>query len=459
MAKTDNSGRLYVGVDVGGTKIQASLVAESGVILARQRGPTPREGGASKVLEAICQSVEQTLDAENLSAGDITAVGVAVPGVVDADRGHVLVTPNMNLSDVPLVEWMEERLRVPVALGNDANLGTLGENWLGSARRAKSVVGIFVGTGIGAGMCIKNKPWTGYRQGAMEIGHMVMQRGGPVCGCGNEGCFEALASRSAIERQIRQAVDAGESTKLTELLDGDLSQIRSGALRDALAAGDELTARVLREASTWLGLGCLNVRHLLDAELIVLGGGVIEACAPFMVPIIEEVLHGDQLVADRHSEVLLAALGDDAVVLGAVAAARKHVKRSPFNRKYRVTPSYPEVKLDSAGALSAGGKDYDRDIYVRVNGKVKKRKAHKAEKQTGSPMRVGLKEIRKVCRGGPEVVFVGTGDDGQLTLTDDAQLFLRRRAIALEQLPTRKAVKAFNKSKLHKAGVFHSPAG
>ena len=143
----------------------------------------------------------------------------------------------MSLTGVAIGAHLEGCFKVPVAVGNDGNLGTLGESWLGSARKAGSALGIWVGTGIGAGFVHGGKLWRGARESAGEIGHIVMQIGGPVCGCGNHGCLEALASRSAIERDIRHAMEAGRSTILTELTGGDLSVIRSGAIRKALKAG------------------------------------------------------------------------------------------------------------------------------------------------------------------------------------------------------------------------------
>ena len=173
---------------------------------------------------------------------------------------------------------------------------------------------------------------------------MIMHLGGPKCGCGNHGCFEALASRTAIERDIREAIAAGRTSVLTELAGGDLSVIRSGMIRKALEVEDELVTGVMRRAAEVLGYACVNVRHLIDPEAIVLGGGVIEACSDFIMPIVENIVGLDPLPGAREGgRVLLSALGDDAVVLGAVAAARKRVRRSPFKKRFFVKPKYPEI--------------------------------------------------------------------------------------------------------------------
>ncbi len=143
---------LFVGIDVGGTNITTLLVEGAGRVVARNRGRTPRKGGAETTLAAIVKTVEALLSKADAEPGDLTAIGLAVAGVVDSDKGLVVVTPNMNLSGLHIVEPMEEKFGVPVALGNDVDMGTLGETWLGAARGASSVVGIFVGTGIGGGV-------------------------------------------------------------------------------------------------------------------------------------------------------------------------------------------------------------------------------------------------------------------------------------------------------------------
>ena len=300
---------------------------------------------------------------DGLEVKSTKAIGVAIPGVVEPDQGLVVVTPNMNLSGVAIGPQLEERFGVPVAVANDCDLGTLGEAWLGAARGAQSAVGILVGTGIGSGIVYQGRLWRGAREAAAEIGHIVMQIGGPQCGCGNYGCFEALAGRAGIERELRQAIEGGRASVLPEILEGDLSVIKSGALRRALDAEDELVTEVMRRASEVLGHACLTVRHLLDPEVIVLGGGVVEACSDFMVPIVHKIVTSDKLPGARESRgVLLSALGDDAVVLGALALARTHAGRDPFDKRFGVAPKYPRIERARFGEVTIGRDTYDRDV-------------------------------------------------------------------------------------------------
>ncbi|MFH1266198.1 MAG: ROK family protein [Planctomycetota bacterium] len=448
--------RRYLGVDVGGTKIQASLMEESGTILGRHRVETPQKCSPKEVVAAIEEAMETVVRDAGLPFDDVTALGLAIPGVVDPDKGYVVVTPNMNLTGTPIGPDLQERFKIPVAVGNDCDLGTLGEAWLGSARNAPSAVGILVGTGIGSGIVYQGKPWRGAREAAAEIGHIVMEIGGPKCGCGNKGCFEALAGRAAIQRDLCRAIDKGKKTVLTKDMDADQRLIKSGALRRALEAEDDLVTEVMRRASEVLGHACLTVRHLLDPEVIVLGGGVVEACYEFIMPIVRKIVDADKLPGARESTgVLLSALGDDAVVLGALALARRQAGRDPFDKRFAVKPTYPKISGAVFGEVTVGQETYDRDLSISVNGEVKKRKRSLAKKLYGSSHTVGPRELERVCQGGPAVLFVGTGHSGQLELTGDAVRFLSQRLIECRALPTPEAAEAYNRSGDRKAALIH----
>ncbi|MFP4053471.1 MAG: ROK family protein [Phycisphaerae bacterium] len=454
MGKSGKSSNLYMGVDVGGTKIQATLVEESGSVLARNRRPTPREVSPEQSVEAIASAVADLLGEEKIAPDDLAAIGIAVPGVVDPDAGVVVVTPNMALSGVSIVPRLEERFGVPVALGNDTNMGALGERWLGAGRDADSVLGVFVGTGIGGGFVQGTALMRGYRGSACEVGHMIMEINGPLCGCGNRGCMEALASRTAIERDIRMRIASGEKSVVTELMGEDARVIRSGVLRDALTEGDEVVTGVLHRASEVLGLGLLTIRHVLDPEVTVLGGGVVEACGSFMLPIVQGILDADALAGSRPPRpVRLAALGDDAVAMGAVALAREAAGRSVFSKKYQTLPEYPKIESANPGEVVIGGKSYSRDARIHVNGKSKGRKKSLVQGLEEPGPHVGLREVRKVCKGGPEVLFIGIGFDQPVAVSEEAVRFCRDRHMECEIGPTGEIVEAYNCCKRRKAAL------
>lgn len=328
------NGSLYLGVDVGGTKVLAAVVTEAGKVVARQKCRTPRGGGAGDVLAAIESALRDALASAGNSSADVCAVGVAVPGVVDPKKGRVVLAPNMDFDQVDVGKELQKRLGQRVVVGNDSNLGALGERWLGAGRGARSVFAMLWGTGIGGGFVRKRKLWRGARESAGEVGHIIMQIGGPECGCGNRGCFEALASRTAIERDIRAALRGGRESVVTELIGDDAGPIRSGVLARALEAEDAVVTEIMHRAAETVGYVCLTVRHLIDPEVIILGGGVVEACGDFVMPIVQGIVEKDQLPGARKGgRVLPSALGDDAVLLGAVALAQRAVGRNPLKKK------------------------------------------------------------------------------------------------------------------------------
>ena len=451
------NGSLFAGVDVGGTNIATAVVDRGGKVISRAKRPTPREVPGEETLEAIAEGIQDALDEAEIGTDDLDAIGLAIAGVVNEHTGEVVATPNMNLSGLQAVEPLEDRFDVPVALGNDVDLGTLGEVWLGAARDAHSVVGMFIGTGIGGGVVLNGRLVRGVRLAAGEIGHMMMDPDGPECGCGARGCFEALASRTAIERDIRAAFEAGRETALTEIIDEQLSErIKSGRLKKALKQADPLVTEITHRAAEFWGHACLSVRHLLDPEVIVLGGGVIEACRKYLMPIVVKVVAADPLPGAREGgRVVPSMLGDDAVLLGAVALAQQHVGLRPSSELYEEEPDYPHVDGTEFGRVTIGGEVYERDTIVRADGKIKKRKKGEVKEIYGTSHKIGPRELARVCKGNPDVLFIGTGQNGAVELTEDGAEFLRHRGVECHALRSPEAVEAFNKAGGRKALLIH----
>jgi glucokinase len=193
--------------------------------------------------------------------------------------------------------------------------------------KPRHMIGVFIGTGIGAGLILDGKLYSGFNKTAGEVGHMVLEVGGPKCGCGSRGCFEALAGRQAIFKKIQTLVKDGQKTVLTETLGPDLEDMRSGDLRKALRRGDKLVERVIEEAAEYIGIGIANLINLLSPEVIVLGGGVIDALEDEMMAIIVETAHDYALQGtDRGLEIIPSKLGDDAGIVGGAVLARRETK-------------------------------------------------------------------------------------------------------------------------------------
>lgn len=449
----------YIGVDVGGTKILALLVSGEGEILERRKRPTQQEG--QPLADQVATVIDDLLAATGTEPEEIAGIGLAVPGVVDSETGRLVHAPNLTVDDPWIGERIRERYGVPVAIGNDVNLGTLAEAWYGAGRGASSVVGIFVGTGIGGGVVMNGRVHVGAHDQGGEVGHMVIVVDGPPCGCGNLGCWEALASRTAIEREIRKAVDAGRPTVLQAA--ADEGQIRSGPLGKALKAGDEVTVEVMTRVAHYLAQGLLTIKHLIDPETIVLGGGVIEACGDFLMPLIEAEVRADKLRASRDGPRIVASqLGDDAVALGAAVLARSEVEQPAGvaagacePQGTEPLPAYPRIDSVSFGVVVVGGEEIPNDIYIRADAKVAKRKKKAARQKYGTSHVVDAEELQKVCKGQPKTVIIGAGFQGMVRLTDDAKRFLDSLGAEWRILRTPEAVDAYNAARGPKALLLH----
>ena len=318
----------YVSVDVGGTKVLAGVVTEDGEVMARCKEKTER-GAKKKLLEQIERAIENAVAAANLSMSDISGFALGVPGVVDSQTGYVVSTPNAPLTDTPLGAHISHRFGAPCVVGNDANVGIIGEFWKGAAKEAQSAYGIFVGTGIGGGLVLDGKLIEGYRGLGGEIGNlMIPLDADEIAGMltSKHTHLEDLCSRTAIENQLRHAIlNEGQKSALIEITgDKKLERIRSKSLKEALKRKDPLVTDVMRRSSFLLGLTTASVLHIVDPEVIVFGGGVIEACGDFMLPLIEKTAHKVAMSGNgKPLKIVRSALGDDALLVGGVALLRE----------------------------------------------------------------------------------------------------------------------------------------
>jgi len=323
------TGSHVIGMDLGGTKILAAVVDEDGRIVAEAKVKTRPEKGPDAVIERMAEAAREAVHRLKLGWDGIRGVGVGAPGPVDPDAGVVHHMPNLpGWEEVPLASQLGQSLGVPVFLENDVNLGTLGEHVLGAGRGTKDMVGIFVGTGTGGGLILDGKLHSGYRHAAAEIGHMILLADGPVCGCGKRGCAEALASRTAIERDIWLGVAAGRNSLIPELTGGDPEQLTSGVLAHAMREGDPLVSEVVARAQWYLGLLTASIVNLVDPEMVVFGGGLVEALGEeFLDPIrVTARQYFIQQTDAGKVGIVTAKLGDRAGVLGAAALARQKAK-------------------------------------------------------------------------------------------------------------------------------------
>jgi len=297
-------------IDIGGTKLAAGIVDGSGSILARGEVPTLAAEGPERVLDRIVRLANDVLGAPGGSADAIQRIGIGCAGMI-------LNPPNLpGWVRVPLVERIEKALGRPAVLENDANAAALGEFRYGAGKGASSLVYLTVSTGIGGGIILDGKIWHGVKDGAGEVGHMTLLPDGPLCGCGNRGCLEALASGPAIARRAREALATERPSRLREA--GDFTAADVVRLAQE---GDALAAQVWDETVRYLGLGVAAIVTILAPGRVVIGGGVAKAGDFLFAPLRREVRRRVTLVAVESVPILPAALGPDVGILGAAAVA------------------------------------------------------------------------------------------------------------------------------------------
>ncbi len=322
-------GDYVVGVDMGGTNVVAAIVDSENQVLSRKKISTDAEDGAEVTISRIADAVREAIGKAAIQPEEVRAVGIGAPGPLDPETGVVIFAPNLKWNNVPLGGTLGQNLGIPVFVENDVNVGTLGEYELGAGRGARYVVGMFVGTGIGGGIILDGELYHGPSKVAGEVGHIIIKVGGARCGCGNRGCLEALASRTAIQRELEKRLKRGEKTLLAELTNGGKKRIKSGMLAKAVATGDEVTLRVLKRATKYLGIGVASIINFMNPEVVILGGGVIEALEDYYMPRVQKVVEKYAMPQSMSGvRIVSAQLGDDAGILGAAVLARRRLAES-----------------------------------------------------------------------------------------------------------------------------------
>lgn len=322
----DNSGRThFVGVDLGGTKILSGVFDAKLRLLGQAKTSTKSQRGPEVVIERVARCVRESIDECDLSEKQVRAVGIGAPGAVDPERGDVVFAPNLGWKEVQLAKELEKHLGLPVFLENDCKACMMGVYEVELKSKPRHALGIFIGTGIGGGMVVNGDFNSGSSFTAGEIGHMVIDVHGPKCGCGNNGCFEALSSRLALFREIQSAIKKGEKTLLTEMLGEDLNDLRSGDIRKAIRRGDKVVEKLVQDAAEYAGVAVANLINILNPEVVVMGGGVIEALGDEMMPTLTKVAKSHVLSGTfRNVSIVASKLGDKAGITGAAVLAREH---------------------------------------------------------------------------------------------------------------------------------------
>jgi len=308
------------GIDLGGTKIQTAIVGDNGEVLGEARRPTPTSGGPQDVADAMAEALREAASAAEVKPAELAGIGVGSPGDVDESTGAVSSAKNLPDWEArfPLAQTLSDDLGAEVRVGNDVQVATEAEFHLGAGRPFKSLIGVFWGTGVGGGLIIDGKPWLG-RGAAGEIGHVVVERGGARCPCGNRGCMEAYAGRGAMEAEARRRhEDDDEKTDLFKLMKKhDKPRLTSGIWQRALVQEDKLATDLIDRAYKALGAGVGSAVNLLDPEAVILGGGLGVRFGEAAAERISKQMAHHLFARDRPPPVHVAELGDLGGAIGA----------------------------------------------------------------------------------------------------------------------------------------------
>ena len=317
MTQQGNTGLIFA-ADLGGTHLRAATVDHKGKIQFRFKQNTPQAKDASAIVDAIVAAVRESEQVEG--AQEISAVSLVVPGTVKVEEGAVVKAPNLPCLDgFQLAAALTEQLGLPAILENDANAAAVGEMWQGAAVGCKTIICVTLGTGVGGGIILDGKLWRGVDGAAAEIGHMCVDPfGGVACTCGSRGCLEVFASATAIVRMTREA-----SPRYPESILQHAKELTAKTIYAAGQQGDELAFEIFRRMGVYLGIGLANLINILNPEMIVIGGGVVNGWDLF-------AKHMHQQVEERAFPLLAARVkierakcGDDAGLLGAARLALK----------------------------------------------------------------------------------------------------------------------------------------
>lgn len=317
-----------LGVDIGGTKLYGGVVnLETGEIVGSARKKTRPERGVDFFTQRLLDVTREALAAApEHAAGHIRAIGVGIAGQIDRQHGVLLSGPNLGkgLDNLPLRQILGEAFALPVVVGNDVEVATYGERQFGAGRDLRDFICVFVGTGIGAGIVANGELRAGATGTAGEVGHMVVDYGGRICGCGGRGHLEAYASRTAITLVLLAELGRGRPSSLREEVKEGETVIRSGILARALEQQDALTVEALTEGADYLGAGLGSIATMYNPERIIVGGGLIEAAPSFLAHAAERARESALPVVGRALQIVKSGLGDDAGVVGAAWMAAQN---------------------------------------------------------------------------------------------------------------------------------------
>jgi len=316
--------KIWIGFDLGGTKMMAVVFDDKLKVLAKKRRKTRGNDGEQVALERLAETILIALEEAKVLPEEIAGIGAGVPGPLDLEKGVILEAPNLGWKNVALQEFLSRRFKCPAAICNDVDAGVFGEYITGAGQGQRCVLGVFPGTGIGGGCVYEGKIFRGSRSSCMEVGYLQMATEGSAAGVGPVGTLEGLASRLAISAEAAKAVFRGQAPHLKEFAGTDISKIRSSILAKSIDMGDKAIEQIVRRAAEQVGRGIGSLINILAPDVVILGGGLVEAMPKLYLEGVREGIRRNVLpsLADC-AKLKVSELGDLAGAVGAAAWVRQ----------------------------------------------------------------------------------------------------------------------------------------
>ena len=313
----------YVGIDLGGTNIAAGIVDENGSIIKKGSVPTGKGRKPDDIIYDMCILVRGLIKETGIGEDEIHSIGIGSPGTPDRENGVIIYNNNLGFRNVPFCQEIQKFINVPVFLENDANCAAIAESVAGAAKDVEYAVVITIGTGIGGGVIINNKLYTGFNGAGGELGHVVLTIDGEACTCGRKGCWEAYSSATALISQTLTAAKEYPDSKINTLIGDDLSNISAKTAFDAARLGDETAKRVIDHYIGLMAEGLANMVNIFQPNLIVLGGGVSKEGENLLAPL-REKMKGKTYCAEgvENTRLVVAKMGNDAGIVGAALISK-----------------------------------------------------------------------------------------------------------------------------------------
>ena len=316
-----NDVRIAIGIDVGGTAIKLGSIDGVGTIRASETLATHAERGPENAVTAIAEAVARLVSETGLGLDAVAGVGIGAPGPADYSKGMLCSPANLpGWDDFPLRDRIAERLGLSTAFDNDANLAALGEWWTGAGCDVDNLVMLTLGTGVGSGIILNGKVFRGFHENGAELGHMIVAQDGRACGCGQRGCLESYGSANAAAEMAREAARKHPGSYLQRTLERG-AELTAEDLVEAVRSGDEAAGDVWDCVCKSLAVACVNIQHVLNVELILLGGGMADAGAILLDSVRGHFAEQSWTLAKDQPRIELAKLGNDAGIVGGAKLA------------------------------------------------------------------------------------------------------------------------------------------